>query len=126
MGDLTPNFSASEFACKCGCDKAGLDERLPSMLQQLRDTLGRSVSITSGIRCASHNRSVGGVSNSSHVQGIAADISTYNSADRGEKLKAAIEVGFFYIGIGKDFLHLDLRPSESLIVFDYYVANHVA
>jgi glycine/D-amino acid oxidase-like deaminating enzyme len=59
MGDLTKNFSTSEFACKCGC---GLKYPAPALfrtIQEIRDWLQRPVSIVSGWRCAKHNRDEG-------------------------------------------------------------------
>lgn len=126
MGDLTRNFSRREFVCKCGCGDDKIDPELVDRLQFLRNALSRSISITSGVRCVAHNASVGGVENSTHVKRIAVDISTEGSSDRGAKLNAAISAGFRFIGIGRDFLHLDLRTSESLVVFDYYGVDHVA
>lgn len=45
-----------------------------SVLQPLREFLGQPVIITSGFRSKSLNKHVGGVSNSKHLQGFAADI----------------------------------------------------
>ena len=126
MGDLTRNFNRREFACKCGCGADLIEPDLVDRIQLMRDLLGKSLSISSGIRCADHNKKVGGVENSTHVRCIAVDVPTAGSADRGEKVEAAIGAGFRYIGIGKDFLHLALRDSASLIMFDYYAKDHVA
>ena len=49
---------------------AGLD-----MCQKIRDELGVPVRVNSGCRCRSHNAKVGGVPNSQHIQGYAADLS---------------------------------------------------
>jgi len=59
MGDLTRNFSRSEFACPC-CGRADVDMRLVEALQELRDLAGVPVRVNSGFRCAKHNREVGG------------------------------------------------------------------
>lgn len=69
MGDLSKDFSLSEFRCKCG--KCGLptsvDPRLLAGLQRMRDVLERKITVNSGGRCAEHNRAVGGVSLSEHI-----------------------------------------------------------
>ena len=44
------------------------------VLQPLRDFLGKPVVISSGYRCAELNKAVGGVRNSQHMKGEAADI----------------------------------------------------
>jgi uncharacterized protein YcbK (DUF882 family) len=75
---LSTNFSLPEFASKDGSDfpedvKINLAE-LAKNLQVLRDHFGRSVTITSGYRSASHNVRIGGARDSYHVRGMAADI----------------------------------------------------
>jgi len=70
---LTTNFNLQEFACKhCGVVK--LDAGLVKKLQELRDSIGKPITITSGYRCEFHNRNVGGVENSQHLLGKAADL----------------------------------------------------
>lgn len=76
--NLYPGFSRDEFVCKCGgkyCngDTAEMDTALLDILQKIRDKYGVAI-VTSGVRCPQHNRNVGGVGNSRHVNGKAADI----------------------------------------------------
>ena len=54
MGDVSDNFSRSEFACKCGCGFNSVDVALLDALEQVREKFG-PVSITSGNRCPKHN-----------------------------------------------------------------------
>ena len=75
MGDLTKNFSRSEFACKCGCGFDDIDLELVGILQSVRLFLGVPLHVNSGCRCEEHNKKVGGVANSWHTKGKAADIS---------------------------------------------------
>ena len=70
----TNNFKVSEFACKC-CGWNIVDQRLINMCQTLRDELGVPVKVNSGCRCPKHNAEVGGVKNSTHTRGLAADLS---------------------------------------------------
>lgn len=74
MGDLSKNFNRSEFTCQCGCGHDRVSQVLVDLLQELRDLLDRPLVIHSGCRCETHNRAVGGVSNSAHITGEAADI----------------------------------------------------
>lgn len=74
MGDLTPNFSRYEFACKCGCGADHVNPELVALLEQMRARLGRPIEILSGVRCAAHNRREGGTKGSQHILGNAADI----------------------------------------------------
>ena len=70
----TKNFKVKEFACKC-CGWNIIDQRLINMCQALRDELGVPVKVNSGCRCNKHNAEVGGVRNSTHTRGLAADLS---------------------------------------------------
>lgn len=73
------NFKLSEFKCKCGgkyCTgyPAVVDRNLIRYLQMMRENRGKSITITSGLRCPTYNKKIGGVSGSSHTKGKAADI----------------------------------------------------
>lgn len=118
MGDLTKNFSRSEFACRCGC---GLDDIHPETveaLQKMRDRLGAAIHVNSGCRCSTHNRAVGGELRSYHLpaQGCkAADITTRHMtpsefADWIEDNSTEFCSG----GIGryKGFVHVDIGPKR--------------
>jgi hypothetical protein len=51
---------------------------------------------------------VGGGENSAHLRGTAADIKCLYAADRYLLVMLALEAGFTRIGIGEDFIHLDV------------------
>ncbi len=110
MGDLTKNFSRSEFACRCGCGRGDVSPQLVTILQALRDALGRPLIITSAVRCEKHNREVGGEMGSAHVRGLAVDVACSSSRERYDLLWKAIEK-FDRIGIAKSFIHLDIDAS---------------
>lgn len=75
---LAKNFSLSEFKSKDGAATPNEVRhnlvKLASQLQTLRDHLNRKIHINSGYRSPEHNRAVGGVDESQHVLGKAADI----------------------------------------------------
>lgn len=75
MGNLTKNFSKYEFACKCGCGFDDINFNVVLICQSIRDFLNVPIHINSGCRCEKHNKSVGGVQNSYHSLGLAADLS---------------------------------------------------
>ena len=52
-----------------------------NVLEPLRQNFGKRIRINSGYRCKRLNRCVGGVSNSQHLFGLAADITSDNNAD---------------------------------------------
>jgi uncharacterized protein YcbK (DUF882 family) len=119
---LTNNFSLSEFQCKCGCKMP--DEVLENIkelacnLQYIREYLNEPLKLTNAYRCKKHNKAVGGVKNSQHILGKAADIQCKNitpniMADLIDDLisKNYIQEG----GIGKynTFTHYDIRGIKS-------------
>lgn len=86
------NFKLEEFKCQCGgkyCTgyPAALDAYLLKNLQKIRDKYG-ATTISSGLRCSRHNANEGGVSNSRHKYGKAADI--YNATSRTESGRKSI------------------------------------
>lgn len=112
---VSRNFKRSEFECKCGCGKYNADSRLVSGLQTLRDKIGAPIMINSACRCEDHNRRVGGVPNSQHVQGKAADIRVSGVTPR-DVAKFAEEVPVFSkggIGIYNSFVHVDVRDKKA-------------
>ncbi len=52
-----------------------------NILQPLRDAMGTAISINSGYRCPSLNRSIGGARNSQHMTGHAADIVDFTNGN---------------------------------------------
>ena len=79
MGDLSENFSRSEFACTCGCGFDTVDVELIEALEGCRryfaETLEQDVyiQITGPNRCREHNMEVGGALLSQHVFARAVD-----------------------------------------------------
>ena len=106
------HFKLSEFACPC-CNHVMLHPKLLGKLVELRNVLERAVYITSGYRCPRYNQKIGGVVNSYHCIGLAADIKVRNI-----NLISLLEIceNIDFNGIGfyekKDFLHLDVRPTK--------------
>ena len=71
-------FKMEEFACKCGKYCNGYPHRIQPQLVRIADRarkhFGKPITIVSGLRCQQHNKNVGGVENSQHLYGEAADI----------------------------------------------------
>lgn len=115
---LTANFQVTEFACKCGkCGSTKIDDKLVNFVQKIRTHFNQPVTINSGYRCPTHNKNVGGVSNSRHVKGEAADIVVKNVSP-AEVAKYAESIGVLGIGLyntDKDghFVHIDTRTTKS-------------
>ena len=116
MGDLSEHFDSSEFACQCGCGFNTVSPELVYLLEQIRQEYNKPMIITSGCRCADHNAAVGGVSNSAHTRGTAADIKVEGGLDRRKLVDLAVMNWASGIGVAKTFCHIDVddvlpRPS---------------
>ena len=119
---LTNNFSKAEFDCKCGCEmpKEVLIniQKLANQLQILRNKVGVSVKINSAYRCIKHNKSIGGVSNSQHVLGKAADvvINGFKAAKTFDLISDLINDGDMLqggLGAYNSFTHYDIRKTKA-------------
>lgn len=113
--NLSENFRVREFRSRDGADKILIDEKLVTLLQKMRDKFG-VVSISSAYRTASYNRKVGGVSNSQHLYGLAADVTIADSSRLLEAAQYAEKIGFKGVGLDdkyQKFLHLDTRKNKS-------------
>lgn len=85
-----------------------MDEYFISLLDQLRARVKFPLVITSGYRTLQHNAEVGGKSESAHTRGHAADIACLTSRQRFLIIKNALDLGITRIGIGSNFIHLDI------------------
>lgn len=116
---LSTNFSSTEFDChgKGCCSTTQIDEKLVEYLQKIRDHFGKAVTISSGYRCATHNRNIGGATGSRHSKGQAADI-YIDGVKPAEIAKYAESLGIKGIGLYETnsdgfFVHVDTRTTKS-------------
>ena len=112
MAHNTSHFNVNEFACKCGCGFNIIDQRVIDMAETIREALGVPVRVNSGCRCDAHNKKVGGVKNSKHTKGLAADLSCELGAvkmfDTVKKLHAEGKLpDLDYCIRYKSFIHID-------------------
>ena len=109
---LSTHFKASEFACP-DCGQNHIHIELVQALESVRDIYQKPIVINSGYRCQKHNKEVGGVPNSAHTRGWGSDLRCEGSRNRFELLRAIMLSGKFNrVGIGKDFIHVDLDPDK--------------
>lgn len=78
-------FSLSEFLNSATAKRLGIDNtpsfevvdnlnKLADYLDVIREKVGKPILISSGYRCPVLNKAVGGVANSQHIKGLAADL----------------------------------------------------
>ena len=104
---ISKNFTLEEFTASDTAKAKGISN-LPStqqvanlcalvhhVLQPLRDAMGHEIKIGSGYRCPRLNAAVGGVSNSQHLNGEAADLCIDGDKLKGKRwfdwIKAHVE-----------------------------------
>lgn len=115
MGDLSEHFDRSEFACHdlCGLDRA-VDAELIRVLEELRAHFMVPIQIVSGLRCPRHNRAIGGVTDSQHLYGTAADIKVGDVDSK--KIYSWLDERFpdsKGVGRYKTFTHFDVREKKA-------------
>ena len=112
---ITEHFRVYEFACSDGSDVVFVSQTLVELLENIRQHFGAAVTVTSGYRTVSYNRTVSGSSSASqHCNGLAADIkvegvSPAAVADYAEQLLGD------HGGVGRygSFTHIDVRADKS-------------
>jgi hypothetical protein len=106
-------FDREEFRCQCKgkyCDGFPVEpeEELVRVCNEIRRRLGVPVSIVdsggSGVRCTRHNAAVGGVGNSNHLYGKAADLHSNKSPREMARIAEEVlgdtgELGIYSWGI---------------------------
>tara|TARA_R110000772_G_scaffold129472_2_gene237589 strand:- start:1266 stop:1616 length:351 start_codon:yes stop_codon:yes gene_type:complete len=114
MGDLSKNFSRSEFECRCGCGFDDVSLELVELLQEIRDEIKEPISINSACRCKDWNEQVGGAKRSQHLLGTAADIVV--RACTPDYVYQYLDNKYpdtFGLGRYKSFVHVDVRERRA-------------
>lgn len=91
---LVKDFEPQEFRCTCGrCSGYPSFMRQVELkhLQRIRNHYKKPVEITCGLRCPAENEAVGGIPNSSHMRGYAADIHISGVTDTPAQRTAALK-----------------------------------
>ena len=116
---LSENFNSLEFDCHGSgcCSETIINPKLVEYVQKIRDHFGKSITVTSGYRCPTHNKRIGGATGSRHSKGDAADIVVSGVAPK-EVAKYAESIGIKGIGLYETnadghFTHIDTRDVKS-------------
>lgn len=112
-------FTREEFRCQCGgkyCNgfPAEPKEQLVRIADQLRKNLGVPITVVSGLRCPTWNIIQGGVENSQHMYGEAADI--YAAGCTQAQVEAELDriggVRYHYPIAGSSNVHFDIPKGD--------------
>lgn len=112
-------FKKQEFACKCGkyCNgyPVDIDMNMVKIADKIRSKIGKPITINSGLRCKTHNANVGGVSNSQHLYGNAADLGCPIGCTPAQMASISDEIMGDTGGIGTYSwgIHIDTRSTKS-------------
>ena len=107
------NFNLKEFASKDGAESPYphvVQDCLIDLLNDIRTDFGKPVIVNSAYRSEEHNEAVGGVKNSFHTQGLAADIRPRKQSDLDDLYHSACKHNPDG-GVGRydTFVHVDCR-----------------
>lgn len=115
-------FKREEFRCQCGgkyCNGFPVEpqEKLVRTVDEIRRRLGVPVTIVesggSGVRCEVHNRNVGGVENSDHKTGNAADLHSEKTPQEMARVAEEVMGNTGQIGIYSWGIHVGINPVYS-------------
>lgn len=111
-------FDTKEFESKDGQPSPYGDtvvhRELIVRLNAIRSRFKKPIIVNSGYRSPEHNKAIGGVKNSFHVQGLAADIRPEDLKDLPELQKIADELNpHGGVGFYNTFVHVDVRGEKS-------------
>jgi len=108
-------FSFNEMKCKCGCDQAPMDQEFMSILDNIREALGKPLIVSSGYRCINHPIEAKKVKPGAHTTGKAVDFAVVGR-DAQQVLLSAIVLEVQRIGVQQKgsgrFIHLDTATAK--------------
>ena len=112
---ISEHFTVIEFAQKdFRCDKVIVDTELIDVLEDIRAHFNKPVIITSAYRTPEYNEKIGGVKNSQHCKGTAADIKVKGVT--AKKVQKYLEQKYwdkYGIGSYRTFTHIDIRAKRA-------------
>lgn len=122
---MTKNFTKEEFDCNCDCGVCEMPinvyhnmVKVANQLQTLRDYIGKPIQVNSAWRSEEYNASIGGVKNSQHIMGRAADIviKGMTPIEVSKIIEELISKGDMLqggLGIYSSFVHYDIRGTKA-------------
>tara|TARA_R100000544_G_C2209545_1_gene51136 strand:+ start:18 stop:407 length:390 start_codon:yes stop_codon:yes gene_type:complete len=127
---MTKNFTKEEFDCNDGSEMPiniyHNMVKVANQLQALRNYIGKPIQINSAWRSEEYNASIGGVKDSQHIMGRAADIviKGLDTIAVHTTIELLIENGDMLqggLGLYDSFVHYDIRGTKAR--WDYRKKN---
>jgi uncharacterized protein YcbK (DUF882 family) len=107
MAKISKYFTEAEMECHgddCCGNTCAMDSSFMALLDKVRDEIGQPMHVNSGFRCNIHNHEIGGVPNSWHTKGMAADC--YVSRGKLSTLKDIASQYFAEVIMYDNFVHI--------------------
>lgn len=110
-----PHFFTEKECVSCvpPCHLTDVDPDLWLRLDLLRKKLNEPIILNSAYRSIDYEKSKGRKGTSAHCLGLAVDIRCSNSSYRYRLICSALDCGFNRIGIGSNFVHLDISTNHT-------------
>ena len=128
---ISEHFTLGEFQSHDGADKVIYSTYVLKWLEKIRAYYGGKITITSGYRTPTYNRSVNGATNSAHIYGQAADFKVYDkSGELVPSKRVCLWLESIYshsIGYMGTATHIDSRYANRMIetVRQYIFLNRI-
>lgn len=115
-------FTDSDFTkCVPPCKLTDMDENFMKKLDIARMVAKIPFVPTSGLRTQIWELEQGRDGTSSHTKGVAIDLAVKDSTSRYKIINSLLSVGLNRIGIGKNFIHVDIdKDKPSNVIWHYY------
>lgn len=117
-------FSASEinavsFGCPDGFNRISFIALIK--LDEVRNRIGRPLTLTCAFRTREHDISKGRSGNSDHCRGTGFDIKIDSLAEALEIVAEASREGFNSFGVNLEagFVHIGIKPNKNITTWDY-------
>ena len=124
MQELTPHFTLEELVFSQTAARLGIDNTPPPVvvenlkalangLEHVRELLGCPVNINSGYRSEELNARIGGVKNSAHTQGFAADFTAKEFGTPKQICEAIAASGILFDQLIQEgtWVHISFAPT---------------
>ena len=116
-----------DFKCLCGCGKSEefMDQKFLDELKELQKQCSFNFHITSGYRCETGNKQVGGSHKSRHTHGMGVDLRIFEPDNIKEINRYASESNYFSAVYDEgDHIHIDRREDGKPYEFKILRENH--